>query len=358
MLIAWKIQRHDSDDQNALPNLQQITIGHLGNGHKWSDGEDPNEEQAARTAHYTTHDIGIISNFSKLCILEITGASLNGRYSFLFNSFPLLKELSIQQCHDLKLDLEMLAGLPSLKELDCHSNYGLTGNINSLRVLEDTIETVDIEGCENVEGNLMDLADFPHLKELDLVDTAVTGDIRNIGENDFSSLESLYLPAGVYGGTGYEVQRISEAPDVVRAFYLLKKQRPTLEMSFQWYGALSEDSPDWYERADEDEDTPPLYVRLVEAGSRVGYRWESGSGYRWESGVWKPCEVNWLDSEPDRQSNDYGEYVEAMREFASQVSIYRGFHEPPTEEVYHKVWREWEEEEEEESVNESYGSET
>src|SRR6056300_1523308 len=34
-----------------LPNLQQITIGCLESGHKWSDGEDPDEEQAAETAN-------------------------------------------------------------------------------------------------------------------------------------------------------------------------------------------------------------------------------------------------------------------------------------------------------------------
>jgi hypothetical protein len=67
----------------ALPNLQQITLGYVGErhkysdgeqrtlhpldiGHKYADGEDPDEEQAAETAHYTSHDIQIISNFWKL----------------------------------------------------------------------------------------------------------------------------------------------------------------------------------------------------------------------------------------------------------------------------------------------------
>ena len=76
----------------------------------------------------------------------------------------------------------------------------------------------------------MDLADFPYLKELKLNDTAVTGDIRDIGENDFSSLERLILPKSVYGGDGYVLQRISDAPDLMRAVYLLKKQRQTLKM--------------------------------------------------------------------------------------------------------------------------------
>jgi hypothetical protein len=352
----------------AMPNLQQITLRGFGRGHKYSDGEDPDPDEewwAAETADWTTHDIEIIFNFSKLCILKITGTSLNGRYSFLFNSFPLLQKLSID-CDGLKWDLEMLAGFPRLKELHCTSE-SLTGNIKSLRVLKDTLETVDIDECDDVEGNFMDLADFPHLKVLNLEGTAVIGDIRDIGEDDFPSLKFLFLPKGVYGGRGYEMQRIVDAPDLVRAVYdLFKKQRPTLEMRFKWYGALSEDSPDWYESADEDNDTPPLYVCFVEAGSRVGYRWESEDC--------KPCEVNWLDPEPDRESSDYGEYIEELQEIECQ-KFYGGFHQPPTEEEYHQLWErlqaegEWwwddhadesEEDggEEEEYDNESYDSES
>ena len=55
-----------------LPNLQQITIGRLEPGYKkYNDGEDPNERQAAETADWATHDIEIVSNFSKLRILTI-----------------------------------------------------------------------------------------------------------------------------------------------------------------------------------------------------------------------------------------------------------------------------------------------
>ena len=54
-----------------LPNLQQIRIGYLGYEHKYSDGEDPDEERTAETADWTSHDIEIISNFSRLRILKI-----------------------------------------------------------------------------------------------------------------------------------------------------------------------------------------------------------------------------------------------------------------------------------------------
>ena len=78
-----------------LPNLQQITIGGLGWGDKWSDGEDPYRMEAARTSDWTTHDIEILSNFSKLRYLKIDdSAILNGRYPVLFN-FPLLQTLHI-----------------------------------------------------------------------------------------------------------------------------------------------------------------------------------------------------------------------------------------------------------------------
>jgi hypothetical protein len=359
----------------ALLNLQRIKLGPLGEGHKYGAGQDPDEAQAAETetAHYTTHDIEIISNFSKLRVLTIdardyyiqsselgfetpfrpNGSVLNGRYPFLFNSFPLLQKLSIFECENLKWDLEMLAGLPMLKELDCVStewlsgiNKCMTGNISSLRVLKDTLEKVSIIGCENVEGNLMDLADFPQLKELDLGGTAVTGDIRDIGERDFSSLEHLNLPDSVYGGNGYLFQRISDAPDVARAVYLLKKQRPALKMKQYWCGALSPDSPDWYESVDDDyygDETPPFYISYVEAGSRLGYRWTTRQGTL--------CEINWLDPEPDEESSDYAKYIIYLQMLNAplQWSRYRGFHQPPTEEEYDRISEEYHAEMHEES---------
>jgi hypothetical protein len=315
----------------ALPNLQQISIRNLGwgeSGHNWSDGEDPDEEWAAETADMIVHDIAILSNFSKLRILCIGNARLNGRYPFLFNSFPLLQKLSITECYNLKWDLGMLAGFPLLKELCCECNSDVTGNVNSLRVLKETIEEVNIYDCPGVEGNFMDLADFPQLKELFLNLTAVSGDIRDIRENDFSSLEGLSLPKGVYGGRGYEFERISDAPDLVRIVYLLKKQRPALE--HYWFATLSEGSPDWYESAEIVDDTPPLDISLIDAGSRIGYRWETRDDC-------DPCEVNWLDPEPDRESSHYAKYMEELQGIESQVKMYRGFHQPPTEEEYNSL---------------------
>ncbi len=182
----------------------------------------------------------------------------------------------------------------------------------------------------------MDLADLPNLIELKLLDTAVTGDIRDIGENDFLSLEYLSLPKGVYGGFGYELGRVSDALDLIRAVYLLKKQRPALIDIDSWSGRLSQDSPEWYEseNAYAYAYVFPFYIGFVQAGSRVGYRWESTAGSN-------PCEVNWLDPEPDRESSGYDEYIEMLQSINSEVDSYKGFYHLPPEEEYRRLM-EWE----------------
>jgi hypothetical protein len=251
----------------------------------------------------------------------------------------------------------MLAGFPALKVLECEYNHYMTGNINSLGVLKDTLVKVTITGCDKVVGNFMDLADFPRLRELDLNCITMKGDIRDIGSNDFPMLEQLTLPKGVYGGRGYELQRTSDGTNVVRSVYLLKKQRPALKLE-DWHCVLSEDSPDWYENTGDDVDTPPFYIRFVEAGSRTGYRWETGHNRN-------PCEVNWLDPAPDvfRESSVYAKYIEDLQKINSRVNMFKGFHQPPTEEEYNRLVEELaqrrraEEEYEESWFDESEGEE-
>jgi hypothetical protein len=459
-----------------MPNLQSVGIAILmDDGHKYSDGDDPNEQLAAVRANDITHDISIISNFRKLRRLEINYASLNGRYPFLFN-FPLLQKLKISS-NNLKWDLHMLAGLPLLRELECRGNSQLTGNINSLRVLKDTLQKMTLESCNmegnfmdladfsrltklyllrtavtadfqdignddfskmeelflggnqsvsgnirslrvlkdtlqkltleqcpnvdgnfmaladfpqlrtlelrettvtvdigellngdfsrlkylscassqasgnirnlrvlkdtlenvriahsNVEGELMDLADFPHLRMLNLWGTAVTGDIRDISSDDFSKIEQLFLPSTIYGGRGYELQRISDAPELMRALYLLKKQHPSLMLD-DWVGKLSEDSPDWYDW-DEDDVSPPFSISLVEAGTRIGYQWM-------DDAVEECCEVNWLGPVPTEESSGYEEFLDELQQIESEVDFYKGYHQPPTQEEYIRLVEEW-----------------
>lgn len=106
----------------------------------------------------------IVSEFRKLRLLEID-APLNGRYPRLFN-FPLLHTSwkSTSSAGSLKLDLEMLAGLPLLKDFsiayDLHdevSQHLVTGSMNILRVLKDTLTNGKIKKCLFVKGNFMDL---------------------------------------------------------------------------------------------------------------------------------------------------------------------------------------------------------
>jgi hypothetical protein len=398
----------------ALPNLQQITLGNLNederqeNWHKYSDGEDPDEKYAARTAGTTAHDIEIISNFRMLKSLTIMNTGLNGRYSFLFNSFPLLQKLSIDHCDYLKWDLEMLSGFPLLKELQVSGINRLTGNIRNLRVLKDTFETLTIATCANVEGNLMDLADFPLLKELNLYDTSVTGDVRDIGENDFSALmhlsitshssltgnvrslrvlkdtletltiatcanvegnlmdladfsllkelnlyntsvtgdvrnirendftnlENIRLPFGVVGGYGYKFQHIADAPSVANAYYRLAKRAKSLrEDVYSYYTwRLSEQSPDYYAALD-GYVLPPLCISFVKVGPRLGWRWKTSHSQL------HSCEINWLDPEPDRENDDYEAYVEELTSIQREINVYQGYHQPPTEEEYRRLSR-------------------
>jgi hypothetical protein len=254
--------------------------------------------------------------------------------------FPQLKKLDLSYTN-ITVDIRDIGNgdfskLGELK-IETSSNGSLsglvTGNIRSLRVLKDTLQKLSFDGCGNVDGNFMALADFPRLKELTLRETAVTGDIQDIGQSDFSSLESLNLPKGVYGGCGYELQLISDAPELIRAVYLLKKQRPTLK--YHWYGKLSEDSPDWYEQMNEESTAPPFLISLVVAGTRIGYQWENEGFFP------QYCEVNWLDPEPYKDSSDYAKYVEELQEIeeyqadsSNGADFYEGFHQPPTQEEY------------------------
>ncbi len=331
----------------ALPQLQEIRLGKLGHHVKYSDGDDPDEEEAAITADWTSHDIEIISSFSKLRILEmyhlgpIEGDTLlNGRYPTLFNSFPLLQELHIIECGNLKWDLDMLAGMPLLRVLVCCASWEMTGNIRSLRVLKDTLETVHINDCNKVAGSIMELSDFPNLKVIDLLDTAVTGDIRDIREHDFKAVKEFDLPKTVYGGLGYELQRISDGHDLAKAFIFFKKQRPPSVFRIDWHATLSRESPDWYESEPFFDFSAPLSIRLVRKGSRYGYCW-SGSGRFSRS-----CDVIWVDPEPDQESCDYAEYIEELQEYdrrRDRLSFYKGFKQPPTEEEYRTLCEEYRE---------------
>jgi hypothetical protein len=137
-------------------------------------------------------------------------------------------------------------------------------------VLKGTLEYVKINENNHVEGNFMDLADFPHLETLDLSDTTITGDIRDIGKNDFPNLYKLRLPRTVYGGDGHVFQRISDVPAFMNSLLHNKTRLETLFGEYVW--RLSSASPDWYEQI-HDRILPPFYVQFVTGGPRLGWCW-------------------------------------------------------------------------------------
>ena len=325
-----------------LPNLQQLSICDLEDddapeSHKFRDGEDPDEEIAALTAHYIEHNIDIISNFSKLRKLEIAEyPPLNGRYPCFFN-FPLLQSLTITHIPLVKWDLGMLAGLPSLRELCCHEGEQLSGNISSLRILKDALEKVNIAYCPNIVGNFMDLADFPRLTCLNLTATAVTGDIRDIGEHDFKlELEYLFLPRTVYGSMGYKFGRISEVTDFFTSIHTHQKRILPLLREYTW--KLSPESPDAYaEYVSPRSFEPPFEITFVQAASRLGWRWRSYYGGDYNRIT--SCEINWLDPEPSSESSDYEGYIEELQSIEADITVFRGYHQPPPEAEYLSVCR-------------------
>eukprot|EP00984_Skeletonema_dohrnii_P034655 scaffold33624_cov191-Skeletonema_dohrnii-CCMP3373.AAC.4 len=330
--------------RTALPNLQQLSIAKLGIGHRdrhiYSAGEDPDERSARHTADCSVHDINIISNFTKLRVLHIDEAApLNGSYPVLF-SFPLLEKLIIKNCPYLKWDLEMLQGLPSLKELDCRGNgFRLTGSLSSLGALKDSLEKVRIHGCRKISGNFIDLADLPRLKKLDLRwDTEVTGDIRDICEDDFPALERLDLPRTVHGGMEYKFQSISEVPSFMQAVHLLMQRTPKLfekdrlARAFGW--SLSQQSPDWYDSR-RGSPQPPFSLQIIQAGSRRGWSWcVRASGAQEARSL---CQINWLDPEPSSDYGDYAAYIAELEHIEQRIGFYRGYHEPPTGEEYRRL---------------------
>lgn len=321
----------------ALPNLQQIELDSLGIGHKYVDGDDADEEELGRSADYITYDIELISNFRRLRDLELRSATLNGRYPFLFN-FPCLEKLVVSEVEHLNWDFTMLEGLPNLKELILVT-IPVKTNIRDLRVVKDTLELLHVHNCPGVEGNFMDMADFPNLIELNIVHlpnhvTPISGDIRDIGENDFPAIERLLLPPTVYGGDRFEFRQIEDVHSVMEtACRLIDVLVSPFIGHFIW--RLSGASSDWYGNVRKP--APPFLILLVKAGSRVGYRWCSPA-YGFAVGS-SPCEINWMpwSPEPDRESSDYETYIQELQELEKEVDLFKGFHQPPTQEEYDRL---------------------
>jgi hypothetical protein len=263
-----------------------------------------------------------IAKFQQLRILSLRRMGLHGQYPFLFN-FPELRTLDVSGIAGLRWDLTMLKGLPKLEKLACMYNHSLTGDLKSLRVIMNSLSEICLFGCERVGGSLMTLADFPKLQKIDLMVTKVTGDIREIGPNDFSSIQEMELCDTIHGGG--ELMKIEDAPEIMLARSNLKKRHPSLFQDKQLF--LSHLSPQYYDYyTGHRSRDPPLRVEFVKAGSRLGWRWtncEKGGS----------CETQWLDPEPNSTDEGYEKYLQELKH-TKNVDIYRGFKRPPNEEEH------------------------
>lgn len=217
----------------------------------------------------------------------------------------------------------MLSGLPLLETLECSSNDGASGNVESLRLLKSSLRELTISNCTGISGDFMQLADFPELEKVDLRGAAnVRGNVRLINnEIHFPKLQILDLPK--------VMDRINESSDIVRVLYPLAKRGCMSRIQ------LSENSVDRYEK-DTDRSSrspnPPFHLEFVNAGSRIGWRWTSLSEFESQS-----CETHWLDPKPPRGTVGYSS---AMKKISKSVDFYKGCCKPPTEEEYRAMCRE------------------
>ncbi|CAJ1935191.1 unnamed protein product [Cylindrotheca closterium] len=322
---------------HALPRLQTIHCNFQYRGTRKFDvktGEDPFPNQAftgfdsddseatpipPRRPGLDKVDLSVVSRFRDLRELSLEGLSLDGTYGFLFN-FPQLESLILSNTGLLRWDFSMLSGLPKLKRLECMNNTKLTGDLEGLQVVGQTLVEVNLCGCGNVEGSIMSLSKFPHLEELSLLRTKITGDIRDIGDNDFVALKKVDFGGYVYGGG--HMDRIEDAADLMLARYRMKKRSPSLFVHRRW--SLIETSPQHYGFDGHHSREPPFYVEFVEAGPRLGWRWTncvSGGS----------CESHWLDPEPDPIDPEYEVYLKDLEYVQRDADFYKGFNIPPTQ---------------------------
>ena len=70
----------------------------------------------------------------------------------------------------------------------------------------------------------------------------------------------------------------------------------------------------------------------MKAGPRLGWRWTDFDN---------PCEINWVDPEPSKESDEYGKYVQELVALEEDLDVYKGLHQPPTEEEYNRIFSEY-----------------
>ena len=317
----------------ALPMIHRLEIGTGADYLRAVPGEAP-------SASVDLYDVDLLDlcHFHHLKYLRL-GDQLIGTHKW---AYPHLFQIASLEHLDLGrggrgvVRLKDLSGLPNLKVFTSIQNDRLSGDLESLLHLKDTLEVLRLHVCRHVSGTLLALADFPLLRELHIPRTGVTGDIRDICPTQFPSLQILNVQGTeVYGGA---LTRIGDAPDIMAAYRrLMTHPRPyRAKISLQ----LDQHSPDRYSMQGPFPFTDmPNWVRLRNFGPRWGYQWTNTIDGSDERGA---CEINWLDPEPYPSNEGYRDYCNALRAFQTeyeemQFNLFRGLAHPPTEREWHRL---------------------
>jgi len=119
--------------------------------------------------------------------------------------------------------------------------------------------------------------EFSVLQKLNVTGTAVSGDIRTIGLDNFPVLKDLALSKHVYGGG--DLQRVHDAPSLMEALYQFKKRLPNVGLLIRRW-RLARDSPDHYNFHNHHSRAPLFLVEFVQVGSRTGWQWTNAVSQR------------------------------------------------------------------------------
>ena len=222
----------------------------------------------------------------------------------------------------------------------------MEGSIGSLRVLKDTLRSVDIyDNCGNISGDITELSDFSKLKRLILDGSSVTGDARNLRVHHFPALCEISLSQTVYDGKIIEL--IVHASEIMVSLSPLQRRTPELFKGYRW--SLSKSGPDYY--PSDPEYGAPLNVGYVMEGTSLGWRWSSEKAHSdFLGGYWDGhCDTNWIN--PDSYDDAINEVINAPFKHIVEncsshlhhgylglpVNAFAGFHELPSKEQYRKA---------------------
>ncbi len=95
--------------------------------------------------------------------------------------------------------------------------------------------------------------------------------------------------------------------------------------------------------------SPPFYLQLVHAGSRLGWSWLAIG--EWEFGSLRKeyvCEINWLDPDPESKQHEKcgrrfdDTCIPTLNGVQDKIAFYGGYYDPSNELEYRSLCEGWE----------------